>query len=136
MLWHWDRCRRNYRSNFSLVLMPTYGKLWDSVIPRYRGFLQERGYIRRIHYEIVKTPILLLRYLYSGHEVHFHGADRPDLLVAVEYSHAWIDEPGDMKREVHDYVTERVRCRHAALNQRLYTGVPQGLTPYAEQFDF
>ena len=136
VIWHWHRCRLNHLSPFSWVVSPTFGKLWDSIIPRYKRTLESFGYIRNVHYTLLASPIIRLRYLYSGHEVHFCGADRPDLMVAVELSHALIEEPGRMKGQVFTEITERVRDSRAVLNQTLFTGVPQGVTEYAELFDF
>lgn len=83
-----------------------------------------------------KTPIAILRFLYSGHTIHFHGADRPDLMVATEISHVLIEEPGRMKGQVFIELEERLRCKNATINQGLLTGVPQGINSYAEMFDF
>lgn len=135
-VWHWHRCRLNHRSQFSWMVAPTYGKLWDSCIPRYVEMLTDFGYIRNVHYQLFKSPLVRLIYLYSGHEVHFHGADRPDLMVAVELSHCLVEEPGRMKGEVFTEIEERVRCPRAVCRQILFSGVPQGITEYAALFDF
>lgn len=136
VVWHWHRCRLNYRSQFSWVVSPTYGKLWDSIIPRYVSVLESFGYIREIHFKLLQSPLIRLVYLYSGHEVHFHGGDRPELMVATELSHALIEEPGRMKGQVFTEVAERLRCSKAVVRQVLFSGVPQGVTEYADLFDF
>ena len=135
-LWHWVRTRQNHESPFSWIVSPTYGKLWDSIIPRYKNMLESFGYLRGVHYQIKQSPLLQLEFLYSGHCVHFHGADRPDLMVAVEISHVLIEEPGRMKRQVFTEIDERLRCSRATINQGLMSGVPQGINAYAEMFDF
>lgn len=106
------------------------------MIPRYLQMLDEFGYIRNVHFQLFKSPLIRLIYLYSGHEVHFHGADRPELFVATELSHALIEEPGRMKGAVFTEIEERVRCRRAVVRQILLSGVPQGITEYAALFDF
>ena len=136
VVWHWHRCRLNHRSQFSWVVSPTYSKLWDSIIPRYLSVLDSFGYIRDVHFRLLQSPLIRLMYLYSGHEVHFHGADRPDLMVATELSHCLIEEPGRMKGQVFTEIEERVRDKNAVVRQILFSGVPQGVNEYAELFDF
>lgn len=41
-----------------------------------------------------------------------------------------------MKGQVFTEVEERVRCKRAKVRQILFSGVPQGVTEYAELFDF
>lgn len=136
VVWHWHRCRINSASQFSWVVSPTYRKLWDSIIPRYKRILESFGYQKNIHYSLIASPVIRLKYLYSGHEVHFQGADRPDLMVATEISHCLIEEPGRMKGQVFTEIAERLRDSNAAINQVLFCGVPQGISEYAELFDF
>lgn len=136
VIWHWQRSRLNHESQFSWVIAPTYGKLWDSIVPRFIRVLESLGYIKNVHYRVLASPIVYLTFLYSGHQVHFHGADRPDLMVATEISHALIEEPGRMKGQVFTEVNERLRCPRALCRQILCTGVPQGINSYSEMFDF
>ncbi|MCA9813208.1 MAG: hypothetical protein KC483_10175 [Nitrosarchaeum sp.] len=121
--------------------MPTYGKIFDTAIPRYVKFLEKRcGLKKQRDFVIIKSPYPMLKYkphiFKSEREIHFVSGSRPDTMVGVEVSDVWIDEPGRMSSQVFTEVMERLRCPVAKVLQVLMTGSPQGLNWWADEFDF
>lgn len=133
--WHDDRTRLNSESPFSAFVMPIYQKIHDAAIPTFRKYLASIGWIEGGEYEIVKSPFPKLVYKKTGQETHFLSANRPDRIVAVEYSHATISEAGSIDEEAYRLIRSRCRCSKAVVRQQMLEGVPQGLNYYADQFD-
>lgn len=133
--WHHQRVLDNPRSPFSGFYEPIFQKIHDAAIPTYKKVLNAVGYIEGIDYRIIKTPYPKLIYSFNNHEVHFCSAERPDKIVAVEYSHSTIDEAGAIVVEAYRNVRSRTRCTLAEISQVFVGGVPQGITWYAEAFD-
>lgn len=135
-VWHHDRVVANQGAPFSAFVEPIYSKIHDAAIPTYRKILGRFGYIEGYHYEVLKTPIPRIVYKSIKHEVHFLSADRPDRMVAVEYSHATADEAGSQKADALKNIRSRVRHSKAKILQTFFGGSPQGIHNYfAENFD-
>lgn len=133
--WHHDRVALNSESPFSAFVEPIYAKIHDSAIPTFRKVLGDFGYIENVHYKVVKSPFPKLIYFTTGQEIHFLSADRPQNFVAVEYSHATMDEAGSCDVEAYRNLRSRIRCSKAVLRQMMVGGTPQGVNWYAETFD-
>jgi hypothetical protein len=132
--WHFNRTQQNKNCKFSAFAMPIYQKIHDAAIPTYEKYLQARGYVYGAHYKILKTPFPKLVFN-NGHEVHFISANRPDRMVAVEYSHAVCSESGAYEKAALDLITTRVRDAQAQILQTMFEGAPQGITHFATLFD-
>ena len=133
--WFYDRCVINDKSPYSCVLMPTYQKILDTAVPTLRKVFESIGLREDIHYKFWKSPVPMIEFFTSGHQIHFISGNNPDKIVGVEYSHAWISEAGTMKQEALDNTCDRVRCTRAIVNQIIFDGVPMALGRYAEMFD-
>jgi len=135
---HHILCGLNQKAPFSAVFYPTYDKIFNAGIPTYQKVLTQFGLNEDDHYTVIKSPYPKIIYKgYSGHEVHFHSAAvKPDLINAVEYSHATGDESGSVKnREILDMIHSRVRDGNSLYPHTVYTGVPVGMNFYADLFD-
>jgi hypothetical protein len=134
--WHHDRCIVNEAFPQSAFMAPIYHKIHDSAIPTYRKILQAEGLVEGLDYRVVKSPFPKLIYTYSGHEVHFISAERPERIVAVEYSHATTTEANSTKAEARRELRGRVgRTKAVKVGQSLWEGVPQGINDIAEKHD-
>ena len=135
--WHHLLAMQNYKAEFSAFSEPTYQKIHDSAIPKFRKVLKEFGLHEGLHYRVYKSPYPILKYkcLPKPHEVHFLSADNPEMVVAVEYSHATQDESGSVTREFTNNLASRLRDTRADRRQFLQVGAPQGLTSFADDFD-
>ena len=133
--WHHDRTIVNGESGLSVVMFPSYQKIHDAAIPTYKRVLYEQGLRENLHYKVYKSPYPRLVYPSSGHEVHFVSGERPDMLIASEYSHAFVDESGSTKEDAARLLITRVRCPRAKARQILFGGAPQGITWFADWFD-
>ena len=132
--WHDHRVRLNPKSKFSWFFEPTHARIVDTAIPKYQKTLDRYGYVEGRHYRIVKNPFHKLIY-YSGQEVHFHSFERPDLIVAVEISHATMDEAADAEFQAYMNVRSRIRCPGAYVRQLMCGGAPQGVNWLADIAD-
>lgn len=136
--WHHLLCHENYKADISAFSEPTYQKIHDSAIPKFRKVLKQFGLHEGLHYKIYKSPYPILRYLCfpkTKHEIHFISADNPDAVVAVEYSHATSDEAGSSSRQFTDNLISRIRDKNSVRRQILQIGAPQGLTSFSDDFD-
>ena len=115
--------------------MPTYQKIFDSIIPNYEKVLHSLGFVKNKNYRILKAPYPKVTYAGSNHEVHFISAERPDKIFAVEYSHGTLDEAGSTKEEAFRFLRSRLRDNDAKARQIMVCGAPQGLNWFADHFD-
>jgi len=133
---HDDRVRKNSRSKFSMFFEPTHRLVETGAVPKYEKHLQRLGMVPNVHYKVTKSPHYKIQYLIgSGHEVHFHSFERPELIVSVDISHATLDEAGDAEKEAYTNARRRVRCTEAKALQMFLGGAPQGVNWFAELFD-
>lgn len=133
--WHHDRVLLNDKSPFSCFSMPIYQKIHDAAIPTFRKVFENFGYVEGVHFKVLKTPFPKIIYPHNGHEIHFISANRPDKIVAVEYSHATGSESGTQSKDAIDLVRTRIRCPKAKALQSLWEGAPQGLNHFADLFN-
>ena len=134
--WHLLRCLLNRNSPNSAVLYPTFAECRQIGQERYHETLQEARFKEGRDYPIFTSqidPRIELSIL--GHCIRFLSGDNPRRLRAAEYSHMYADEVADLDEDVYSMARSRVRCRRAAHLQSLWTGVPQGLTWFADEFD-
>lgn len=131
---HHYLCTVNSKSNFSCFFLPIYEKIFSSTIPTYKKVLALYGYSEGRDFKIIKSPFPKLIYR-NGHEVHFHSANRPEMIQAVEYSHASMDETASCSEDAALAMDDRVRDGKAEYLQSSYGGVPVGLNFYADLFD-
>lgn len=135
--WFYDRLILNYKSKFSLITAPKQDLLRKGPIERLEQVFRDHGLTSQgpfRDYEIVGSPPdIKLRW---GHVVMCRSVhdSAVDNLVAVDVSHAWMDEPGLCPMQASTEVAKRVRCPLAAVNQRLYTGTPEGVNWFSEKF--
>lgn len=136
---HWghDRVLKNWQTEFSCFVEPTYQKIFDAALPKYKKILQLHGFNQNRDYKVYKSPFPKIIYTGSPrkHEVHFISGDNPDSIVAVEYSHAVIDEAGIISGETLDNVQSRIRDTRATCLQTFMGGAPQGVNDFADRFD-
>lgn len=136
-IWFLERCLRNYRSRLSWAVAPTHSKVRDILLPTFQEVLFSHFGLREgIHYEVLISKPPILRFLETGHEVHFHSGNRPDLMVGTNISHYMVTEVGLQKREVFERCQTRARCGKAEVNQGLLEGTPEGANWYAEIANF
>lgn len=123
--WHYMRMLENPDSPRSAVFAPTYRLLKHINLSYYERFLtQELELIENVDFKVNRTD-LTIDFKHTKHRVHFISAENYKTVVAWEFSHAWIDEPGHMGEDFFIYLTERVRCTKATVLQKFFTGVPQ-----------
>lgn len=132
---HDDRSLLNSECRFSCFAMPIYQKIHDAAIPTFKKLFDSLGRVEGVDYKFLKNPNPKLVYLDSGHEVHFISANRPDKIVAVEYSHATASESGSLDREAIELIETRIRDPKSQALQFMMEGAPQGITFFAERFD-
>lgn len=135
--WHYHRCVANRHSNFSGYLLPTYQKVFDSAIPTFKKVFDGLGLHEGPHYKVIKAPFpkIILKKL-NNHEIHFISGNRPDKIVAVEYSHLTGDEAGTLQEESIKLARTRVRCPDATIRQVALGGITMGEIGYfPELFD-
>ena len=125
----------NCKSPFSAFVEPTYKKIDDTAIPTFKKVFADIGFIEGLDFKIVKSPFPKIIICSTGHEIHMLSGDRPESIVGVEYSHATLDEAGDLKENVFLLVRSRLRCRFAVVRQLVVVGSPQGITWFANTFD-
>lgn len=136
MQWHFAQIIQNKGAPISGELWPTYQKVADAAIPIARKVLSECGYKEHSHYHIIKSPYpkLIFDCLKPAHEIHYLSAEHPERIVAVEYSHASVDEAGIISGEARDALFTRCRAKGYS-NQQLEVGAPQGVNDFANDFD-
>lgn len=133
--WHYSRIVLNPNSPRSAVCAPNYRLAKFVNLNYYRRFLTEELELIENHDFTVNLSDLFIRITRTGQEIHFISSENYKSVVAWEFSHVWIDEPGHMSDEFFYYITERVRCPRASVLQKLFTGIPQGeYTEYYRKF--
>lgn len=135
--WHHERVQRNCNSNFSAFIEPTYQKIHDTAIPKYKKVLAQFGLRQNQDFMVVKShyPKIIYKNLAVEHEVHFISGENPDTIAGVEYSHASEDESGIIDAEVSRNVQSRLRDPAATVRQFFRGGAPQGINDFAAEFD-
>lgn len=135
--WHHARCLENYNAEFSAFSEPIYQKIHDAAIPKYKRVLQDFGLQEGRDFKVYKSPFpkLVYKCLPKPHEVHFISADSPDMVVAVEYSHATQDESGAVSLEFTNNLGARIRDKRAPHRQFFQGGAPQGINAFADNFN-
>lgn len=136
-LWHILRCFTNFRSNNSCVVYPTSSEIKGVAIPRMDETLEELGFRNGKDFESFTSPAdaKTILYFLNGHTIRYLSGDKPKRFRAFEYSHALVDECGDLKDEVFTLLPTRVRCKKAVVRQILWIGAPQGINKFADMFD-
>jgi hypothetical protein len=136
--WHYDRMLRNKKSPFSLVTAPKEDLLLKGPVQRLKEVFAAHGLTegnkKHNDYRIKLRPLdIEMRW---GHVIMCRSAHNSAVsnLVAVDVSHAWVDEPGLCPDQVSTEVAKRTRCPLATVNQRLYTGTPEGVGWFSEKF--
>lgn len=134
----YDRMCRNWQSPFSLITAPKEDLLKKGPIQRLVDVFRDHGLsdTKRAFndYRIVgKTPDIKMRW---GHTVMCRSVHSSSVssLVAVDVAHSWMDEPGLCPDQASTEVAKRTRCPIAAINQRLYTGTPEGVGWFSDKF--
>ena len=125
----------NRDAPFSAFMEPSFQKIHDAAIPKFRAVLRDFGLSEHRDFRIIKSPYPKLIYTATGHEIHFLSAETPDKIVAAEYSHASEDESGIIDKEATDNLRGRIRDGRAKRRQFFRSGAPQGITAFAEEFD-
>lgn len=127
----------NKDSPYSAFMMPIYQRIFDTAIPTFKKTFSSLGFEENKQYKIVKSPFPKLIYPETKQEVHFISANRPEMLVGVEYSHAVVSEAGSTKEDAYKLLRTRVRDNKAIRRQILLEGVPMGVDDwYAKNFDY
>jgi hypothetical protein len=132
--WHHDRVALNSKAMFSAFMMPIYAKIHDAAIPTFRKMYGDRGQVEGVDYRVVHSPYPKIVFP-TGQEIHFISGNRPDRIVAVEYSHLTISEAGATDKDAIRNARSRVRDSRAVCRQTLLEGAPQGITHFAELMD-
>jgi len=132
--WHYSLVTINRGCKYSVFIEPIYRLIKTAAIPTYTKVLNQCGLREGIHYDIVSSGTPAIRFK-NGHEVLFISAERPDMLVAIEFSHGAMDEAGSCKPESFDKFQDRVRDANSKRLQRFFGGVPTGLNHYSDKFD-
>lgn len=140
--WFTDRLFKNLNSDFSLITAPKEDLLKKGAMLRCIQYWDSLGLRRSgpfADYKIVGNPPDIKWRLGGsrkgeGHTTMCRSVHRSAVgtLVAVDVSHAWMDEPGLSPLQAHIEVTKRVRCQNAVLRQKLYTGTPEGVNWFGE----
>ncbi len=125
----------NKNAQFSAFMEPTFQKIHDAAIPKFKTVLKSFGLSEGSDYRIIKSPYPKLIYTETKHEVHFLSAEAPEKIIAAEYSHATEDESGIIDKEATDNLRGRLRDTRAVRRQLFRSGAPQGITHFAEKFD-
>lgn len=133
--WHFKRCRDNHLSPESLVIAPDNKLLESRCLAEYENFLVRIGLREDKHFRVYRSSGKIrvnFRWGPRGpnswsQNVYFLTAEAPKKIVSYNTSHAWLDEPALMHRQVDKNVTKRMRCPRAFYRQRLYTGTPEGM---------
>jgi len=133
--WHYDRVTKNPKSQFSWFFEPTYKKVEDAGVPTYTEVLGRLGLLQGRHYTLKKSPNYSIKFRATGQEVHFLSYDRPDLIVATEISHAYLDEAADAEFLAYMNIRSRIRDAQATCRQLMAGGAPQGLGWFSEIAD-
>lgn len=134
---HYHLTCENEGSPFSAFMMPIYQKIFDAAIPTFQKVFSQIGFTEGVEYKIIKSPYPKLVYPETKQEVHFISANRPESIVAVEYSHAGVSEAGAIKYDAFQLLRTRIRDKRAKRRQTILEGVTQGVDNwYAELFDF
>jgi hypothetical protein len=113
--------------------MPTYQKIHDAAIPKFRQFFDAIGWVEGRQFEVLKSPFP--KVVVGRQEIHFLSAQNPERMVAVEYSHGVLSEAGSTDHEAFQRLRQRTRCPLAACRQILVEGVPEGINWFADEFD-
>lgn len=127
----------NCNAEFSSFVEPTYRLIQQAAIPKYKKVLAEFGLRQNRDFKVYKSPFPRIVYtnLPVQHEVHFISAENPELIVAVELSHATEDESGIIPKEVTQNLQSRIRDTRATRRQFFRGGAPQGVNDFADAFD-
>jgi hypothetical protein len=134
--WHYSLVTMNSKCKYSVFIEPIYRLIKTAAIPTYCKVLNQCGLREGRHYDIVSSGTPAIRFKNKiGHEVLFISAERPDMLVAIEFSHGVMDEAGSCKPESFDKFQDRVRDSNSKRLQRFFGGVPTGLNHYSDKFD-
>lgn len=131
--WHLKRCVDNPKSAISLVVAPDYRLLRSRCLAEFETFLTSRGYREGKHFRIyLSSSDLKIVLNLSGHKpwnqtIYFWSGEAPHKMVALNASHAWIDEAGLLSDDVIMRLVQRIRCPEAVYRQCLWTGTPEGI---------
>lgn len=132
-LWHVILAELNKKSPSSWVVAPTYAQIRDPIIPSFVNALQVvLGYEQNRDYQIMRsgTPRIELR---TGHSIYFKSANRPEMFVGANISHATMTEPGIIDRMAYDKTSDRIRCPKAKRLQFMLEGTPEGVGNWYEE---
>lgn len=99
-IWLYREIQANPKGSF-LVVSPTYQMFQRIVLPRAEEFFDA---VTGGEYKAGERAY----YLPTGGIIYFGSADNPNSLEGVHVRAAWIDEAGQMRREVWDVVQRRV----------------------------
>lgn len=99
-IWLYREIQANPKGSF-LVVSPTYQMFQRIVLPRAKDFFDA---VTGGEYKAGERAY----YLPTGGVVYFGSADNPNSLEGVHVRAAWVDEAGQMRREVWDVVQRRV----------------------------
>ena len=129
--WHHTRCLENPKSDSWFVNLNFHLCKHQSMV-RYEQMLAELGYVKGQHFTVNKGD-LMIEYCF-GHRVFFKSAQAWQSWVAVELSHATLDEAASYDDGAYDWLIARVRCPKAKFTQTLTGGAPQGINWFAERY--
>jgi hypothetical protein len=132
--WHYSLVTINKGCKYSVFIEPIYRLIKTAAIPTYQKVIGEMGLIEGKHYQVTSSGTPCIKFA-NGHEVLFISAERPEMLVAIEFSHGCMDEAGSCKPESFDKFRDRVRDSKSKRLQRFFGGVPTGLNHYSDAFD-
>jgi len=99
-IWLYREIQANPKGSF-LVVSPTYQMFQRIVLPRAEEFFDA---VTGGEYKAGERAY----YLPTGGIIYFGSADNPNSLEGVHVRAAWVDEAGQMRREVWDVVQRRV----------------------------
>lgn len=134
--WFINRCLVNHESQKSAIFAPVHRLLKSAIVPNIQKALHELEFSEGSDYRILGGGGAKIKLKFSGQEIYLITLRDPNMVVADEFSHTWIDEAAATKEGSLSKVRDRTRDPKAVINQTLVTGAPQGVTGwFAENFD-
>lgn len=122
------RCLNNRRSRLSWSIAPTFQQVADTLIPTFSEVLQNVfGFNEGEHFNVTASGRPRIELPFTGQQIHFKSANRPDRMVAASVSHISGTEPGLWGELAFEKPSGRLRCPKAKVRQWLLEGTPEGL---------
>jgi hypothetical protein len=114
----------------------THTRADDTLLPAYVFALVDIfGLKNDLHFKIVRSKPIEIRFKHSGQVLALHSGDRPENMVGTNIGGYHISEAGSQKREVWEKCTARARDKRASRILRILEGTPEGDGYYREEFD-